>query len=176
MKKLTFVIILSAIITHVIQAQNAGIGTSNSEKSTGDDFYKARVTEANGRPAVITAVNIKAARNFLTQCKNAENSHWYIEPNSIYVYYYINGIKGRRCYDKKGNFIFNLNTYPEDKLPYAIKDQVKSAYYFGYTILVGDEIQTSTKTIYIVHLKNKTTWLNVWLRDGEMGVLEENSK
>jgi hypothetical protein len=178
MKKLSFIIILSAIVTNAIQAQNAGIRFANyeNENRTGPVPDKVEVTGLNGSAATINDVNLKAVRDFSKSCQKAENIHWYIDAKATFAYYYVNGNKGWRVYDKKGNFVYNMDTYPEKFLPYDIRDQVKRTYYLDYNIIWVQEIQTEGKTIYIVHLTNKTTWLNVRVGDGEMDVLEEYNK
>ena len=173
MKKISFAIILAVIVTNVIQAQEAGIRFSNYEKEAEAGLNKFQVTDINGSAVTINNVNVKAVKDFSKSCKEAEDIHWYIQTNGTFVHYLMNGNKGRRCYDKKGNFVYNILSYPEEFLPYAVRDQVKRTYYFDYNIILADEIQTEGKTIYIVHIKNKTTWKNIRVCNGEMDVLEE---
>lgn len=173
MKKLFFAITLAATITNFIQAQSANGRVANNENNEDTDSYKSFVTGVNGSPTGINNVNINAVRDFLNSCKKVENVHWYIEPNGSFVYYYLNGNKGRRFYDTKGNFIYNILSYSAQYLPDDIKDQVRSTYYFDYNITWAEEIQTDETKFYVVHLKNKTTSKNVRVCGGEINVLEE---
>lgn len=178
MKNLSFIIILSAIVTNAIQAQNAAIRFANyeNENRTGPVPEKVEVTGINGSPATINDVNIKAVKDFEKSCQKAENIHWFIERNVTFAYYNVSGNRGKRVYDKKGNFVYSMVNYPEEYLPYDIRDQVKRIYYLDYNIIWVQEIQTEGKTIYVVHLTNKTTWLNVRVCEGEMDVLEQYKK
>jgi hypothetical protein len=121
----------------------------------------------------IYEVNTKAVKDFLTSCKKAENPHWYNDPKGTFVYYYINGNKARRFYDKKGDFVYDILSYTEEYLPYNIRDMVKRTYYFDYKIIVAEEIHTEGKTIYLVHITNKTDLLIVRVCDDEMDVIEK---
>jgi hypothetical protein len=140
MKRIFIAVLLTAIVTNLPKAQNTGINISTIEKDTADSFYESPVTDIKGSPAVITEVNVKAARDFLTNCKKAENPHWYIDTKGTCVYYFVNGNKARRFYDNKGDFIYEILSYPEEYLPYHVRDLIKTVYYFDYKIIVAKEI------------------------------------
>ena len=175
MKKISFAIILGTLAFNVIQAQeqNIGINFTGYKNKTLPVPNKVEVTGLNGSFATINDVNSKAVRDFTKSCKKAEGIHWYIDARSTFAYYFINGNKAKRLNDKKGNFVYNILSYPEEFLPYSIRNQVKNAYNSDYTITWVNEVETEGKTTYIVHLLNKTTWLNVRVCDGEMDVLEK---
>jgi hypothetical protein len=111
-----------------------------------------------------------------TSCKKAEAIHWYIETNGSFVYYFMNGNKGRQFYDKKANFIYNILSYPEEFLPYAVRGRVKSTYYFDYTINRAEEIQINNKTVYIIHIEDKSGFKLLRVCDDEMEVINELNK
>jgi hypothetical protein len=173
MKKLSFAIIMAAIVTHVVQAQVAGTGFSSYEKETGAATYKFLVTGINGNTASIKDVNIKAAKDFSRSRKKAEDIHWYVDTRGYFAYYFINGNKGWSFYDKKGNFVYNIQTLTEESLPPEIRDLVKRTYYLDYKIDFAKEVQTDGKTVYIVNISDDKTIKILNIFDGEITVLNE---
>ena len=176
MKKLFFAIVLAAIAPNITQAQVASIRFANYEKETETDVHRFQVTGLNGAAATINDVNMKAVKDFSKSCKKAGDIHWYIETNGSFVYYYMHGNKGRRFYDKKGSFVYNILSYTEEFLPYAVRDLVKSTYYFDYTITRAEEVQVNGKTFYFIHIEDKSGLKLLRVCDDEMEVIEEMNK
>lgn len=176
MKKLFFAAILAAILTPAIHAQNADFSFSKHKNEAGADSYKFEVTGTNGSTATINNVNIKAVKDFEKSCKNAESIHWYVEAKGSVAYYFTNGKKGMRVYDKKGHFLYNILSYQEEFLPFEVRDLVKRTYYFDYTIDLVNEVQTLGKTFFVVNISDKTTLKKVSVYDGEMELLTDFKK
>jgi len=124
-----------------------------------------------------TRVNAKAARDFLNKCKCATNVTWYnCEGKGTCAFYDLAGKKGRRFYDKKGNFVYNILTYGEQSLPPEIRDLVKRTYYLDYTIDKVDEVFEDDKTIFIVNISDSKTLKTISVFDGEIFVLSDKNK
>ena len=175
MKKL-MLIFLFPLLTGAIKAQNAFLKTPPPNFKNSAETEPVLITGINGSPSTINNVNVKAVRDFVKSCKKAESIHWYPDTKGTFVYYYINGNKGRRFYDTKGDFVYNILSYPEEFLETDIRKLVKSIYYMDYTITWVNEIQTGDKTSFIVHLSDKTSWKTIMVCEGEIEVLEEFKK
>jgi hypothetical protein len=129
--------------------------------------------DRNSFPAShLSEINIKAVRNFERFFKGAENKHWYSVDNGLIVYFTDNGIKGRANYNNNGRWLSTIRCYAEDRLPKDVRAQVKREYY-DYTITWVNEISNETQLYYIVHMQDKTSWKNILVYDGEMGVVED---
>jgi hypothetical protein len=120
-------------------------------------------------------VSIKAVRDFAEISGQIEDVKWYKSDEGFMAYYTRGSNKLMAGYNLKGNWIYSMATYNEDKLQRDIRHLVKSTYY-DFTITLVNEIKTGSKTIYIVHMKDKATWLNVRVCDGEMEVAERYSE
>jgi hypothetical protein len=164
---------MAAIVTHIVHAQDASIRFSNYEKEAGTDTYKIPVTGLNGSTASINDVNIKAVKDFLKSRKTAEDSHWYIDARGYFVYYFVNGNKGWSFYDKKGNFVYNVQTLTEKSLPFEVRDLVKRIYYADYSIDFAEEVQTDGNTVFVVNISNDKTIKILNIFDGEITVLKD---
>jgi hypothetical protein len=173
MKKLSLAIIMATIATHVVRAQEAGTSFSSYEKETRADTYNFQVTGINGSTASINDVNIKARKDFLKSRKKAEGIHWYIDPLGDIVYYFVNGNKGWSFYDKKGRFVYNIQTLTEKSLPFEIRDLVKRVYYFDYRIDFAEEVETDGKTIFVVNISDDKTIKILNIFEGEITVVKD---
>ncbi len=120
-------------------------------------------------------VNIKAQRDFVKAFEKAENIRWYKLDDGFIALFSLQGTKMRANYNNKGNWVYNMATYTEEKLPREVRHLVKSTYY-DYAITLVNEIKTGSKTIYIVHMADKTSWVNLRVCDGEMEVVEQLDK
>jgi hypothetical protein len=69
-----------------------------------------------------------------------------------------------------------IPSYPEEFLPYAVRGRVKSTYYFDYTINRAEEIQINNKTVYIIHIEDKSGFKLLRVCDDEMEVIKELNK
>jgi hypothetical protein len=171
MKKLSFAIILTVTTISFTEAQNAEVNFAKNEKKANMGITEQ--PEFQSRPAAMNEVNIKSLKDFSRSCRNPENVHWFVSSSGSCVYYSENGKNGKRVYDKKGSFIYDMLSYSEEHLPFAIRDRVKQIYYLDYNITQVQEIQTERKIIYLVQIQDKTTWKQVRICDDEMDVVDE---
>src|SRR4030095_11079238 len=84
-------------------------------------------------------------------------------------------IQTRVYYDGKGKWVSMIRSYGENEMPKDLRRIIKTTY-FDYTIHLVNEIQYDGKLIYIIHLSDAKTWINVRYSDGEMEVIEELRK
>jgi hypothetical protein len=125
----------------------------------------------------INKVHVKAMRDFLKRDKTAANTDWVVIDNGYVVKY--TGKNNSRCrtvYNSRGDFLYTIRQYYENVMPRDVRGIVKSQYY-DYTITVVDEIEERMKPlVYVVHLEDSTTIMNVRVCDREMELLEEYKK
>jgi hypothetical protein len=134
------------------------------------------IHESSGKEKInLTEVNAKAVRNFEKSFKQADNVIWYKVKDGFMVYFYQDGSKKISGYDPKGNWLCNLISYKEDKLPEQVWQQVKSVYY-DCSITFVNEIQVRDKLIYIIHAEDKKSFKSIRVCGDEMNVIEEVQK
>src|SRR6187549_2375930 len=168
MKKTTIAIILATIAINFIQAQTRDL-TFVAKKTEKDS---SEFQAASSSPKVNKA-NTKAVKDFSKLHQQAENVQWYAVTNGSFVYYSLNEKIGRRLYNEKGNFVYDILTYSEKDLSLDIRAMVKQTYYLDYDITLVKEIHTEGKTIYIIDIQSKSTLKILRIRNDEMEVLEE---
>ena len=156
MKKIIFILILMTIITSVTMAQG-------SNSSLGDEETPAPASQKNLSTGVLA--QLKAEKDFLRSNKEAENVRWYHDAQGFFVYYTKEVNKGRSFYNQKGNFIYNVLSYPGQFLSFKIKSWVKSVYYMDYKITHVNEIRQDGKTIFLVQITDDKTWKKLRIID-----------
>ncbi|MEO5590966.1 MAG: hypothetical protein ABIR15_07040 [Chitinophagaceae bacterium] len=118
-------------------------------------------------------VNAKAVKNFTKSFKLAENVKWFKIIGGTVAYFTEHGIKNRAGYDNKGNWLYNIRSYPEADLPKDIRARVKSVYY-DYAITYVQEITKDQQLIYLVHIKYNKSWKTIRVCEEEdMAPIEE---
>ena len=140
------------------------------------DLFKIPVTGVGGKTLTIENVNIKAVRDFVKSYINAENIHWYIDTSGYFAYYTMGGCTGRTVYNKNGDWVFTLYSYPEEKLSAYMRELVKSVYCADYKIIWVNEVHNIKKIFYIVHLEDKKAFTNLQICNGEMEVVQQFDK
>ena len=107
--------------------------------------------------------------NTIRSCKTASDCRWYsCGKEGVIVFYQAGDKKGRRFYDRKGNYVYNILSYGETLLPPDVKDIVKRTYYQDYKINWVEEVEADYKTFFIVHIANDKMIKNVSVYDGEI--------
>jgi hypothetical protein len=122
-------------------------------------------------------INLRALRDFMNRYDQEDHVLWFSTPDGGFESYFIrDGYGDRVIYDQKGNWLFSLINYGEDKLPRNIRSTVKSAY-FDFDIVLVEEIQRTEGIEYIVSLEDQTNIMVVKVnREGELEVLQELDK
>jgi len=121
-------------------------------------------------------INIRAVRDFVKRNKTAEDPDWMVIDNGFVVKYTSNNKHCRTVYNKKGEFIYTVRQYNEDRMPRDVRTLIKSRY-FDYTITLVEEIDRPSKPIaYVVHLQDAATLVNVQVCEGEIEVVGDYIK
>lgn len=120
-------------------------------------------------------VNIKAVRDFMKQYKNVSGEEWYKVSDGLIAKFIESGIETKVGYDFNGNWHCTLRTYSEDKLPFDIRDIVKSKYY-DFNILVAYEITHFDNVTYIMKIEDTKRLKTLRISDGNMEVIGDYVK
>ena len=125
----------------------------------------------------ISKVHVRAMRDFLKRDKTASNVDWMIvETGYVAKYTDENNSNCRTVYNNRGDFVYTIRQYYENKMPPDIRHIVKSEYY-DYTITLVEQIEeTRQPLVYVVHLEDPTTLKNVRICEREMEVMSEYRK
>jgi hypothetical protein len=132
-------------------------------------------TPLSASPVLLNDINTKALRDFMTSYNNTSDVRWTILTDGFRVHFYVDGIQTRIFYDKKGNRQAMIRYYNEDKLPFAIRYQVKTGY-FDFTIFQVTEVTLGNKIVYLVKIEDKTLGKTIEVAEGDMEVIEEHLK
>jgi hypothetical protein len=125
----------------------------------------------------VSRVHTRAMRDFLKRDKTASNVDWMIvETGFVAKYTDENNSNCRTVYNNRGDFVYTIRQYYENKMPRDIRHIVKSVYY-DYTITLVEEIEeTRRPLVYVVHMEDATTLKNVSVCEREMEVMSEYMK
>ena len=134
----------------------------------------ATITDSGIKPEYINSVNIAAVRDFVKRFKEPADARWYkMTDGCLMVKFDVPAVNYRVVYTARGSWMYTLETYHEKDMPRDIRGIVKSTYY-DYSISQVEQIDhvDGIATVYIVHLKDDTSWKTVRVCNGEMDVLE----
>lgn len=134
------------------------------------------VKSLNKSAGYINRISTRAARDFALRYPDVERASWYAAKNGFIVHFRLDSCRTRTAYNLGGNWVYTIKVYAEDKMPRNVRHTVKSTYY-DYTITQVEEIdRPNEKKLYLVHMCDASTWINVQVMDGEMKVAEEFRK
>ena len=175
--KTQFTAIMAAALlfgSTLLTASAQGIKNNSSFNSTSAALSTSSAPETKFDPAEKTSViNQKALKNFTKHYKNATNQTWYNLADGIYIARFTSGgVDTKVVYNARGQWLYNLLTYTEDKLPFEIRDMVKSTY-FHYDIFLCHEYTVQGGPVYIIKMQNEKTVKTARIVEGEMSVIEE---
>lgn len=121
-------------------------------------------------------LSIRAARDFGERYAKAEKAKWFEAKGGYMVTFLLDSISCRAAYEQRGNWLYTIKTYEEEKMPRPVRHLVKSTYY-DYSITVTEElIRPGEPVVYIVHMQDAQHWLNVQVSNGEMAVMQQYRK
>ncbi|HUR12443.1 MAG TPA: hypothetical protein VM012_13795, partial [Flavitalea sp.] len=147
--------------------------------ATLEAFTEKVKSESNFSAAAekLSSINKRMSRDFTRSYKDAQEIK--ISSNGeekiTFISCFIDGIRNRIAYDKKGNWHSTLRFYDEDAMPKDVRHLVKSNYY-DYAINGVTEVKFNNKLAYVISLEGKTDWKKVKVVDGEMEVMEAFKK
>jgi hypothetical protein len=129
-------------------------------------FQKADASPNN--MASFHDIPIKAVRSFKTTWQYVDNESWYKVPDGYRARFTQDGVLYLITYNKRGNWLNTMRQYDETKLDREVRSEVKSVYY-DYSIILVEEIELPMKPLtYIIHMEDKTSFLNIRICNREM--------
>jgi hypothetical protein len=107
-------------------------------------------------------------RSFFKTYEDVSDEKWLKVRNGFVAMFNRADINYQVAYDKKGNLVYTVETYSEEKMPKDLRHIVKSTYY-DYSINLVQEIERpNDQLVYIIHLIGKTELIDLRVCDGEM--------
>jgi len=104
------------------------------------------------------------------------NAKWINAENGFVAQFTKNDKQATSAYDEKGNWVYTIFRYTEDKMDESVRDNVKSVYYL-YNITGIEQIeQPGTDTVYLVHIENGNDVKIIRVTKDEMDVAQEFTK
>lgn len=119
--------------------------------------------------------NQRALKDFSKSNKNAVNVGWYKVSGGFMAHYSTPDMDTKVSYDDNGRWLYNLCTYMEDRLPFAIRDMVKGEYY-DYKILVCYAYEIPGGPVYLIKMEGRNTIKTVRVLNDEMVETESYTK
>ncbi len=151
-------------------------GYSQTENLLAFNFSKATKATTGTETKKINSryINIKAKRDFVKGFRNVTGETWFSIPGGYIANFLSGGIDYRITYNDKGKRQYNQLTYSEEKLPFRVRDMVRSQYY-DFDIEFCTEYQVHDFSFYLLTLKNPKTskTFKMMATDGEMEILVE---
>ena len=170
---------LTSVITSVVILCSSAFTFSQSDNNA--FAYQSAKIEDNlaGLPNLndaselsATDVNAKAVKNFTKQFGGNKAAKWYQTSEAFVAQFNSNGTETKVIYDLKGNWHSMLRTYSEDKMPFDVRDLVKSTYY-DFSIVVVYEITHADNITYILKIQDSKAIKTLRVKDGNMEVIGE---
>jgi hypothetical protein len=145
------------------EIQNNIFGTEQGKKTASYDINS------------LEEINPKALKDFDKTYKNAENVSWTKTKDGFIATFISNDTRYRILYSINGKWSASVKGYHEEKLPFYIRDLVKSTYY-DYNIFYIEELETvfsNRVPTYIIHIKDKNNIKLIRVFDREMEVWKD---
>jgi hypothetical protein len=113
-------------------------------------------------------INARAARDFIQRFRLVEEAQWYTVKAGCLVRFKQDSVSCRVFYDNKGRWVYTIKWYGEKDLPRSVRTLVKRTWY-DHTITQVDEVlQGNAPVVYIVHMEDATSWINVRICEQEI--------
>jgi len=181
MKNLSFrylaVIIPAIVAFNVAIAQGEKILTDANSGNLNDYSMGKKVknspTEDPAPPA--PEISTKAIRQFDKQFKTTSNERWYTIGNGQVAEFEKDGITTKVFFSQKGVWQAMVRYYQEDKLPFYVKEMVRTSYY-DFDIVTVIEVSACNKIAYLVKMDGKNYIKTIRVVDGEMDEYESFRK
>jgi len=177
MKKIAFLLMhtvaVSLTLLTVVDAQNhiLRFHSPANSKSVSSPFTKFGFGEKKAN-----AFNLKAIRDFVKTYNEINNNEWFFAENGTSTSTFTNDeIETQVAYDSKGNRMYILRIYKENKLAKDIRDRVKREYYDAIITLVK-ELHTYDGLFIYVHLQDKDNLKVIRITNGIMELVETINK
>jgi hypothetical protein len=186
MKRTIFLLAVACFPAAFFPGQTSAQGIQNPGSFVGSQTQSAPIQTiafsyksfdaATSTESEISAINIKAIKDFKGRFAEAKDEKWFTLKDGFMSYFTLDGYGVRACYDKKGRWQYSLRFSSENKLPHDIRAVVKSTYY-DFTITIVETVEVPGQRVYLVHLEDATQIKIVRVsEEGEMSVLQEYTK
>ena len=166
--------VLVFFLTTNVFGQNSSGNSVTLDKNTMEAFAERTASDIMFAEAAakLAGISKKMAKNFTKSYSNARNINISTgEADFTFVSCYIDGIRNRIAYDKKGHLHSKLRFYTEDELPRDVRHLVKSNYY-DFSIAGVTEVSYSGKLAHVINLESKTEWKKLKVVDAIAKELE----
>ncbi len=120
-------------------------------------------------------VNNKVQKSFAQYFGGATRQIWSNAGINFHSSFYINGALNCALFDKNWHLIYSIKYGAEKDMPADVRKIVKSEYY-DYGITMAMEVKINKRDIWVINLKNNTTYLTVRVEEGEMEQVEQFEK
>jgi hypothetical protein len=176
MKHLILALLLIPAGASLVRSQNS-VPEIAFDKANPVGHKKAVFGQDNNGAISPAAVSPKASKDFSKTCKMASDCRWYsCENKGTIVYYQLGEKKARRFYNQKGNFVYDIQSFGEESLPFDVRDLVKRTYYMDYHIDMAQEVNTNDGTYFIIHISDARTIKTLAVFEGEIILLKDLNK
>ncbi len=127
---------------------------------------KLKLMKANKKAA---KAELKATTNFNKTFSNTDDLQWYVEDKIIMASFKSDKSERHSCvvYDKKGNWVYTILNYSEDKLPASIRADIHKQYKC-YSISLVQEISQGDIHVIKVLLNDGSTIKNILVYENEL--------
>lgn len=166
-------LLVALLFLYGVQAQ-----TSGSSKSTISlKVLSSRPVSdtVNQEETIPYNIPIKAAQHFYKHHDNAAGISWSSIGDIYWVSFHEEGKHNRMQYDRRGNVLHHLRSYPDSLLPREVREQVETVYP-AYSIIGTYEIITEKQFFHYLVMEGKKGWIRLKIWEGEMIVVEEWKK
>jgi hypothetical protein len=174
MKRLFFPLVMACALLLDQGALHAQPAAKKQEAS--DVAFVENTFSLSNNMAAFRNIPIKAVRSFKKSWQYVDNESWYPVPDGYRARFTEDGVLYLVSYNKKGNWLNTMRQYDETKLDKDVRSSVRSGYY-DYSIILVEEMEVPNKPLtYVIHLEDKTSFLNIRFCDREMEVLNRINK
>ena len=124
----------------------------------------------------VKKMNVRAVKDFNARYGHSGEAIWYTNKDGFVSYFTHEGYINRVYYGKKGDWIYSLLFYGENKLNREVRAVVKSNY-FDQNITLVEEVQTTSGLVYVITLEDKTSIKILKINNaGEMEIIQQMVK
>lgn len=170
MKKLQIIAIAAIILGTSISNANAQLlraalpATETAPAAAEKTAEAAKFSKAS---ILVNKAGYKAVKGFTNRHKDGDDVKWVAETEVISASFNRDDARTVVVFDKRGNWMRDMKTYSEDKMPKDIRRLIKTGEYYDYKINLVQEIKEGELLFYVVHLEDATTIKQVIVCDGE---------
>ena len=137
---------------------------------------KSNFTNSDNTPVNKSlAINNKVQKSFAHYFAAATGQFWSKVGSAFHTSFYVNGAHNCALFDKSGHLLYAIKYGKEKDLPADVRKIIKSEYY-DYDITAAIEVKADERNIWVVNMKDDTTYLTVRVEDGEMEKVQEFTK